>query len=50
MCVPTLGSTFDLQIKHNTWLERDFDPITKAKAAGGYHLLILNGHNLHTTY
>lgn len=33
------------------WLERDFEPETAAKnKSGGYRLLILDGHNSHTTY
>lgn len=35
----------------SAWLERDFEPETAAKVKdGGYRLLILDGHNSHTTY
>jgi hypothetical protein len=32
------------------WLENDFDPATREKAAGRYRLLILDGHNSHCTF
>jgi len=31
------------------WLRNDFDPATRDKAAGQYHLLVLDGHNSHCT-
>ena len=31
------------------WLQSDFDPATRDKAAGRYRLLILDGHNSHCT-
>jgi hypothetical protein len=35
----------------SAWLERDFEPATAARnKTGGYRLLILDGHNSHTTY
>ncbi|KZP07206.1 CENP-B protein, partial [Athelia psychrophila] len=35
----------------SAWLERDFEPQTAAKVKpNGYRLLILDGHNSHTTY
>ncbi|KAF7971789.1 hypothetical protein HWV62_19919 [Athelia sp. TMB] len=35
----------------SAWLEHDFEPATSAKnTSGGYRLLILDGHNSHTTY
>ena len=35
----------------SAWLERDFEPETAAKVKdSGYRLLILDGHNSHTTY
>ncbi|KZP14232.1 CENP-B protein, partial [Athelia psychrophila] len=35
----------------SAWLERDFEPFTAAKnKSQGYRLLILDGHNSHTTY
>ena len=33
-----------------TWLQNDFDPATRDKAAGQYRLLILDGHNSHCTF
>src|SRR5271155_1427231 len=33
-----------------TWLQNDFDPATRDKAAGEYRLLILDGHNSHCTF
>jgi hypothetical protein len=32
------------------WLQNDFDPATRDKAAGRYRLLILDGHNSHCTF
>src|SRR3984957_9988443 len=33
------------------WIRKDFEPATTARnVPGGYHLLILNGHNSHCTY
>ena len=32
------------------WLQNDFDPATREKAAGQYRLLILDGHNSHCTF
>jgi len=33
------------------WIRKDFEPATAARnVPGGYHLLILNGHNSHCTY
>ena len=32
------------------WLQNDFDPATREKAAGKYRLLILDGHNSHCTF
>jgi hypothetical protein len=32
------------------WLQNDFDPVTRDKAAGQYRLLILDGHNSHCTF
>ena len=32
------------------WLQSDFDPATRDKAAGQYRLLILDGHNSHCTF
>lgn len=35
----------------SAWLEHDFEPVTAARnKSGGYQLLILDGHNSHTTY
>lgn len=35
----------------SAWLENDFEPVTAARnKSGGYRLLILDGHNSHTTY
>jgi hypothetical protein len=34
----------------SAWLERDFNSATHDKAGDDYHLLILDGHNLHCTY
>jgi DDE superfamily endonuclease len=35
----------------SAWLERDFEPATAARnKTGSYRLLILDGHNSHTTY
>ena len=35
----------------SAWLERDFEPVTAARnPLHGYRLLILDGHNSHTTY
>ena len=32
------------------WLQNDFEPATREKAAGQYRLLILDGHNSHCTF
>jgi hypothetical protein len=33
------------------WIKKDFEPITSVRnVTGGYHLLILDGHNSHCTY
>lgn len=32
------------------WLQNDFDPATRDKAAGQYCLLILDGHNSHCIF
>jgi hypothetical protein len=34
----------------SAWLQNDFDPATRDKAAGQYRLLILDGHNSHCTF
>ena len=34
----------------SAWLQNDFDPATRQKAAGRYRLLILDGHNSHCTF
>ena len=32
------------------WLKHDFDKLTRAKAAGRYRLLIVDGHTSHFNY